>query len=175
MITIDVLGCPAPKGSSRAMMIKRKGGGLQAVNVPSGSGENRTALKSWDTAVREAARAQVGPRMSPIFIEKPLRLTIVFRIRRLGSHYRKDGTLKPNAPTWVTVKPDVSKYARATEDSLTGFIWDDDSRITDLRVLKVYAAPGREGATIYVEELQHDVVPGHLELQATDELELALR
>src|SRR5437868_6855849 len=43
MITLDVLGTPAPKGSNRAMVF-----GGRARFVPGGSKTNQANLKSWD-------------------------------------------------------------------------------------------------------------------------------
>ncbi len=38
-----------------------------------------------------------------------------------------------------TVKPDVLKLARSTEDALTGIVWVDDARIVSERLRKLYA------------------------------------
>lgn len=147
MITLYVLGTPAPKGSGRAILI-----GGKARHVPSGSNTNRDALKSWDVAVREAALAAVGDVTAPPFVDTAIALTIVFHVKRPGSHYRKDGSVKPSAPARPKTKPDWSKLARATEDSLNGIVFDDDARVCDAFVSKRWASPGREGATITVTE-----------------------
>jgi Holliday junction resolvase RusA-like endonuclease len=144
-VVIEVLGTPAPKGSGRAMMV-----GGRAVHVPSGSGVNARKLRSWDTAVREAAAACIGLATAPPFIGVPLRVTIVFRLTRPAGHWGARG-LKPKAPPYPTTKPDLSKLVRSTEDTLTGIVFDDDSRIVSEVLDKVYAEPGREGATITVE------------------------
>lgn len=144
-IVLEVLGSPAPKGSARAMMIAG-----HARLVPSGSNVNRNRLRSWDTAVREAAREAVGSCTSPPFVGVPLRITIVFRLARPSGHWGKGG-LRPSAPPYPITKPDVSKLVRATEDSLIGVVFDDDSRVVSLFVEKNYSTPGNEGATIVVE------------------------
>ena len=157
-----VFGVPAPKGSSRAMLVAGA-----AVNVPSGSRANELALKSWDRAVRESAveavasyrRANAGgsPSSMPVglfFGEGPLRLEIEFRMRRRkGDFNKKDGSLKANVPKYHMVKPDLSKLIRCTEDSMTGIVYLDDAAIAELLVRKVYAAPGAEGARIRITEL----------------------
>jgi Holliday junction resolvase RusA-like endonuclease len=147
VITLDVLGTPAPKGSGRAMMIAGR-----ARHVPSGSNANRDALRSWDVAVREAARDAVGDIAAPPFVDVALEIDIVFYMRRPASHYRKDGSIKASAPARPRTKPDWSKLARATEDTLTGIVFDDDARISDAHVRKRWAAPGREGAHITITE-----------------------
>jgi Holliday junction resolvase RusA-like endonuclease len=144
-VVIEVLGTPAPKGSGRAMLI-----GGKARHIASGSSVNQKRLRSWDTAVREAAAESVGPVTVPPFVGEPLSLRIVFRLVRPAGHWGKRG-LRPGAPAYPCTKPDLSKLVRATEDTLTGIVYDDDSRIVAVAVEKVYADPGREGATIVVE------------------------
>lgn len=151
VVFMVVRGTPAPKGSSRAMI---RGG--RPINVPSGSDVARDKLKSWDSSVREAACEVLGKLEAPPFVDRPLRVELVFRMRRLASHWgtgRNAGRLRPDAPTHQSSKPDADKLARSTLDSLTGIVFDDDSRIAELVVLKIYAAPGDEGATIRVEAL----------------------
>lgn len=148
---IEVLGTPAPKGSSRAMM---RGG--FAVNVPSGSNASRDKLKSWDVAVRQAASAIVGGVTAPPLVDVPLEVRILFRMARPAGHWGKGknaGRLAPGAPEYPRTKPDADKLARSTLDSLSGIVFDDDSRIVVLHVEKRYAAPGDEGATIRVEPM----------------------
>jgi len=142
---IEVVGHPAPKGSARAI---NRGG--FPVLVASGSDVNRANLRSWDQAVKLAAKEAVGPVDAPPFVETAIRLTIVYRVRRPSTHWGKKG-LKPSAPAFPIVKPDMDKYTRATCDSLKGIVYDDDARIVERRELKMYAAPGREGATIIIE------------------------
>lgn len=147
VIKLEVLGRPAPKGSGRAILVKGR-----AMHVPSGSNANRDALRSWDVAVRCAAQEAVNGAGAPPFVNTALSLHIVFRLARPAGHYGQKG-LKPSAPVYPTKKPDSSKLARATEDSLTGIIWDDDARIVRSLVEKVYASPGNEGATITIEAM----------------------
>lgn len=160
-VSFDVLGTPAPKGSSRAMM---RGG--HAVNVPSGSDVNRVKQKAWDTAVREAAIVAMrsmpdiffgdsSDTQSPPFVGVPLKVTLVFRLRRPVGHFNpKTGGLKKSAPKWPITKPDKDKMFRATADSLTGILIDDDSRIVETHERKQYADPGNEGARITIEVLE---------------------
>lgn len=146
---MHVLGSPAPKGSGRAIL---RGG--KAQYVPSGSNVNAEKLKAWDVAVREAAVSAVGCVSAPPFVAMPLRVTIVFRLRRPSGHYNtKTGELKPSAPKWPITKPDGSKLLRSTEDSLTGIVMDDDSRFVEWFLRKCYASPGDEGAKIVVEAI----------------------
>jgi len=151
MIVFDVLGTPAPKGSGRAMLIAGR-----ARHVPSGSTANQRALKAWDVAVREAAAdaiGPVGPTAAPPYVATPLVLAITFRMARPAGHWgtgRHAGRLRPSAPSHPISAPDSSKLVRATEDSLTGIVWDDDSRVGLHVIDRVFAVPGNEGATIAV-------------------------
>jgi Holliday junction resolvase RusA-like endonuclease len=144
MITIDVLGTPAPKGSSRAFY---KAGMKRAVIVK----DNNEKQKGWDRNVRESASEVLGELAEPVFMGVPLVVSLEFRMVRPGGHYGTKG-LKPSAPSAPATKPDIDKLARSTLDALTGLCFDDDARIVRLSVTKLYADPGREGARITVEE-----------------------
>lgn len=153
MIAIEVLGTPAPKGSARAFMNKKTG---RAFVAPGGAKSTEAKLRSWDVNVREAAAALVGECTVPPLVDTALIVEIVFRMARPQNHWGKGknaGRLSPSAPAVPRGKPDIDKLARSTLDSLTGIVFDDDSRIARLVLTKVYAAPGREGATISVEAM----------------------
>jgi Holliday junction resolvase RusA-like endonuclease len=143
VISIDVLGTPAPKGSNRAMV---RGG--FAVMVPGSSNVGQQRMKQWERCVRDAAREASVATMREI----PIRVAIVFRMPRPSGHFAKNGGLRPSAPGRPSVKPDIDKLARATLDALTGIVFDDDSRIVELALHKMYAVPGDEGARIVVQE-----------------------
>lgn len=148
VVAFEVLGTPAPKGSGRAILVNG-----QARHVPSGSSQNAKAMKSWDSAVRAAAVEYLGAIAAPVFVGVPVVLTIVFHLRRPGSHYGAKGLKRNYENLWPCYKPDLSKLVRQTEDSLTGLVYDDDSRICRHVIEKVFAAPGREGAHIEVRQL----------------------
>jgi Holliday junction resolvase RusA-like endonuclease len=143
MITIDVIGTPAPKGSSRAIM---RGG--HAVNVPGGSDVGRDKMRNWSNAVAHAASVAMGG--AGLLIGQPLEVAITFRVVRPQGHYGRLG-LKPGAPKYPSVKPDLDKLVRCTLDPLEGVVFDGDSRIVVLRAAKVYAP--NPGATIHVSEV----------------------
>lgn len=148
MIVLEVLGTPAPKGSGRAMLI-----GGKARHIASGSTANQRALKAWDVAMREAAHAAVGNVAAPPFVGVAIALAIEFRMARPVGHWGKGknaGRLTPSAPLYPLSYPDSSKLLRATEDSLTGIVWDDDSRVSLHHIDRLYALPGREGATVVI-------------------------
>jgi Holliday junction resolvase RusA-like endonuclease len=136
MITLDVLGTPAPKGSARAMNI-----GGRARLIASSSSANARKQAAWVKAIKAAADCEV--------IAGPVCVTVVFRLARPKGHYGKRG-LRASAPLHPTVYPDADKLARCALDALTGVAYSDDSQIVSLYVGKTYAVPGREGAKITV-------------------------
>lgn len=154
MIVLEVLGAPAPKGSARAMLI-----GGRARLIASSSGRNETAQSRWSKAVRDAALDQPDS-----YAGTPLSVRIEFRVARPRGHYgtgRNATTLKPSAPVAPSTKPDLDKLVRCTLDAIVtttrrgrvhhGII-DDDSRIVEIAVRKVYADDACPGATIEIEE-----------------------
>lgn len=152
MISLDVLGTPASKGSSRPMLNRKTG---KPFSFAGGSKQAEAKIKAWDVAMRTAALVWLSDHGSADlqFVDRPLRVGIVFRLARIKGHYEtKTGKLKASAPSVCSVRPDIDKLVRATLDPLTGVIWDDDARIVELAVAKTYAAPGREGARILIEE-----------------------
>lgn len=160
MIRFEVLGTPAPKGSARAFMTR--GPNPRAFVVNSGSKQNEAKLRSWDQAVRlaaaEAARLYGVDPAAPAYVETAIRVIINFRLARPGSHWGKKG-LRPSAPPYPIVKPDIDKLTRATLDSMKGALYDDDARICEKIVTKTYAAPGEEGANIIVEPVDYQPPP----------------
>ena len=136
-ITIEVRGMiPAPQGSKRHV-----GNGVMV--------ESCKTVKPWSIAVAEAA-VQAGA--------YPLKGAVTFDAEfifpRPRSHYRtgkKSDQLKPNAPYLHSVKPDVSKLQRSTEDALSGIAFQDDARIAQSSLTKRYADEGElPGAVITI-------------------------
>ena len=140
MIRLDVPGTPAPKGSSRALL---RGG--RAINVPSGSDANKHRLASWKSEMLMAIH-----RNDPDRLARPTALPIVcacvfrFPMRKgdLGTG-KNAATPKPNAPAYLTGKPDCDKLMRSTLDSVTasGSVWLDDGQAIILGA-RVYVPPG---------------------------------
>lgn len=90
-------------------------------------------------------------------LDGPLALELVFYVPRPKGHYGKRG-LKPSAPEFPTVKPDVLKLARAVEDALSGIAYRDDSQIVTEFLLKRYGEPARCSVLIRQEQLQEVIV-----------------
>ncbi len=119
-------------------------------------------LDTWDAAVRTSAINEIGHVQAPPFVQTALKVSITFRLTRPGGHWgkgKKAGKLVPSAPKYPSGKPDIDKLARSTLDSLTGIVFDDDSRIVTLVLEKTYATPGNEGAIVSIREVDFEQLP----------------
>jgi Holliday junction resolvase RusA-like endonuclease len=133
LLTVVVLGHPAPQGSKRHV-----GRGIMV--------ESSKHLAPWRDAVRSDARdaiEKLGPAW-PGTLCQPLSLRMVFTFVRPKSHYRTGRNaklLRDSAPPFPHGTPDLSKLARSTEDALTDAgVWADDSLVVAYgRLAKVYA------------------------------------
>lgn len=133
-IVIDVPGVPAPGGSKKAFTNPRTGR-IVVLDDAKGNG-------SWKSRVATFARqAYHGP-----LLDGPLRVRFEFTVMRPKGHFgtgRNATAVKASAPAHPTVKPDVTKIIRSTEDSLSGVIWRDDALIVEQYGCKRYGdSPG---------------------------------
>lgn len=119
MITIYVLGEPAPQGSKRHI----------------GNGRMIEASKKvapWRAAVKEAAALHVQkqgfkPYEGPVIVDIEFYLPKPKTVNRLLPH----------------VRPDLDKLIRSTFDALTSSgIWKDDCQAVEVRAKKLYGTPG---------------------------------
>ncbi len=133
-----VPGIPAPGGSKKGFYIPK----LKRVIITDAAGQRN---KNWRSVVSMVGRDSY--RGDPV--EEAMAVEVVFVMPRIKGHFRSNGELKPNAPTYHTVKPDGSKLFRSTEDALTGIIWRDDSLIVHQCVTKVYGAQCGAFVTVY--------------------------
>ena len=116
-IAFQVFGDPVPQGSKRAFVVKNR-----AVVVD----DNKATLRSWRTAVVDAARAELNGEAPDL---GPVRITLMFFLRQ---------PKRPKAPVPIT-KPDADKLARAVLDGMTDAgVFRDDSQVTTLTVRKRY-------------------------------------
>ena len=136
-IVIAVRGYdPKPQGSKRHV-----GNGVMV--------ESCRDVKHWRQLVTFAA---VQRKCQPLIGD--IAMTAEYIMSRPKSHFgtgKNAGKLKPSAPYWVGVKPDLSKIQRSTEDALTKVAYTDDARIVSLVTFKRYAAVGElPGAVLTV-------------------------
>lgn len=148
VVTIDVDGDPQPQGSKKAFVVKGPGGKPRAVIVD----DNKTVLKTWRGLVTGAARLAA----QSFDADAPLRLDVVYRLRRPKTARR----------IWPTVRPDLDKLARSVGDALTdAATYRDDAQICVSHQKKRYALPHeRPGALICVSLIEGDPMTTNCQL-----------
>lgn len=131
-IEFTVLGRAQQRGSKRASLIPKRGGGWvtdQGGRPVLAARDMNDKSKGWMQEVRAAAFAAYGP--SPLITE-PVVLTARFYFMRPSSHFgsgRNADKLKPSAPAVHAQSPDLAKLLRSLEDALTGVVWKDDKLV----------------------------------------------
>lgn len=150
MLTINVVGTPAPQGSKRAFV----------VNGRAVMAESSKKVKPWRQDVAAAVQAAMDDPATDWHVPAgPVRVDITYYLPRPRYHYRTGkhaNELRPNAPTYVDKKPDKDKLDRATYDALTasGAI-RDDAQIAAGETVKRYA-DAATGARITIRPLTAD-------------------
>ena len=106
-------------------------------------------VKHWRQLVTIAA---VQRKCQPLIGE--IAMTAEYILSRPKGHFgtgKNASKLKPSAPYYVGVKPDLSKIQRSTEDALTKVAYTDDAKIVSMVLVKRYAAVGElPGAVLTV-------------------------
>lgn len=131
-VLFTVYGEAQPAGSKKAFVNPRTG---RAVIV-----DDAKKSRPWKAVVADAA-VQAMNGNAPM--TGPLRAEFTFYVKRPAGHYgsgRNAAVLKPSAPRFPTVRPDLLKLGRAVEDALTNAgVYGDDSQIRYEVLRKVYA------------------------------------
>lgn len=132
---ITIRDTPRPQGSKRVF----RNGGMK---------EQSPGLESWREAVKAAALAEmeqyVGgtPLMRSFPAGQGVKVRVLFTFPRPKAHYRTGRhahLLRPDAPSFVTTKPDLDKIVRSLFDGLTAAgVWHDDSQVVELEASKMY-------------------------------------
>lgn len=140
-IRLFIAGIAAPGGSKTAFPIYNKGrlvlkDGRPIIRMVDAGGKANAA---WKKAVNLQAFTlfKQAPWTCPISVE------FHFIMPRPRYHFgtgKNAERLKDDAPTFHTVKPDLTKLIRSTEDALTGRLWVDDAQICVQTGSKRYGA-----------------------------------
>jgi Holliday junction resolvase RusA-like endonuclease len=131
VIAFTVHGRPAPAGSKRGFVNPR----TKRVIITDDSKNSRP----WKAQIADgAARAMDGRDL----LGGGIVARFTFYVTRPKGHYGARG-LRPSAPLFPTVKPDVLKLARAVEDALAGICYRDDAQIVGEVLVKRYGEPAR--------------------------------
>ncbi|TAM65347.1 MAG: RusA family crossover junction endodeoxyribonuclease [Microbacteriaceae bacterium] len=129
LIELVALGVPAPQGNKTSYPVRR--GRLGRIGVAVVEGRTKKARENhahWRMLVALSAQEwlQAHPAFTPI--DDAVYCGALFILPR--------PTSLPKRHTLPTRRPDLSKLLRSIEDSLTGLIYTDDSRITTEHVRK---------------------------------------
>lgn len=128
-VSFTVYGIAQPAGSKRGFV---KAG---RVVITDASAKSRP----WKAQVSDAAaQAMNGGEL----LAGPLWLELMFYVPRPKGHYGAKG-VRPSAPAFPTVKPDLLKLTRAVEDALTGICVRDDAQFIMEHLQKHYGEPAR--------------------------------
>lgn len=148
IINFFVPGIPATAGSKRPFIYKSKKDGKQRVAMT----PDNKRQKPWMSDVKYYAQKEYP--YNPVVC--PVMLHLIFTMPRPKSHYgtgRNSETLKASAPSWPTVKPDLTKMLRAVEDALKGVVWKDDSQVVSQVTLKRYG--DRPGVDVMIKNYNY--------------------
>lgn len=151
-----IQGKPAPGGSKTVFPLWRGNGQLVTevrkgrvwpiLRVVDDAGEGN---KIWKAAVTIQARSFM--RGAKPF-DEPMKVEFVFYLKRPKLHFRTGKfahMLKEDAPAYHITRPDALKFARSTEDALTGVLWGDDSANVRICSEKRYMGTGdKEGCAV---------------------------
>lgn len=120
IVSFEVRGVAAPKGSLRAFMVKGRKFPIVTHDNP------RT--RGWQWLVSDQAQrvSQDG-----LFVG-PVALAVAFYLPRPAS--------LPRHVRHHTKKPDLDKLLRCTKDALKGILYRDDSQVVDVIASKSYTA-----------------------------------
>ena len=136
-LEFTALGRPQPGGSKKVV---RPGGNPTARPLIV---EDAKRSKPWRALVVAAANEALDAGEQ---LAGPLILEVDFYFARPAGHYgtgRRRDIVKPSAPRFPAVRPDVTKLLRALEDALTGVVWRDDAQIVIQLARKRYGTPER--------------------------------
>lgn len=140
-ISFFVEGVPKPGGSKTGFWNRKAN---RVIMAPACKG-----TKAWMDAVAIEAQTKGS---KPF--DGPVKLSIVFVMPRPKCHFKKDGSLKSNAPDWHVKTPDLTKLVRSTEDALKGICWRDDCQVVMGDYTKRFACEGElTGAWIWVKPI----------------------
>lgn len=112
-----------------------------------------TAAKEAEHRIRQQWRAEGFNET----LYGPLRVIVTVFLTRPQGHYgtgRNGALLRPSAPAWPAVKPDVDNYLKTVLDALNGVAWKDDAQVVDVAIAKRYTSPGPARWEILVEEIE---------------------
>jgi Holliday junction resolvase RusA-like endonuclease len=135
-LRLIVVGVPAPQGSMKAFIHKRRVDQKPFAVLTS----DNPRTKGWRQTIADVVGRELADGENRgIFFHGPVLLDVTFYLPRPKDLL----TIKKAARAFPHVtKPDLDKLLRAAADSLKHVVWSDDSQITDITTRKRYVAVG---------------------------------
>ena len=127
MIDFCILGNPVAQGRPK---FARRGRFVTTYDPPKSKSFKETV--KWQ-AIESGANKEL--------LEGPLEVTLVFSMQRPKGHHGKKG-LRPSAPKYHTVKPDIDNLTKGVIDGLEGICFARDQQIVSMDLTKEYAKEG---------------------------------
>ena len=144
-VKFTVHGKPQPAGSKRGFYNAK----AKRVIITDDAKQSRPWKALVSDAAVQAMDALTGGRFDfeGSLLDGPLMVTLLFYVPRPKGHYGTKG-VRPSAPDYPAVKPDVLKLARAVEDAMSGIVYRDDAQIVCELLEKHYGEPARVEVTV---------------------------
>lgn len=98
----------------------------------------RKSFTPKETLNAEQSVRDAWEKAGAVTLEGPLAVKIDVYFPRPKAHFNSKGELKPNAPAWVTKRPDGDNILKLVTDALNEYAWKDDSFIAQALVIKRY-------------------------------------
>ena len=83
----------------------------------------------------------------PAVAGKAVRVRAHLHFKRPKSHFKKDGSLKPGAPTYVLKRPDVDNCLKFILDALQPAVLIDDKLVVEAKIVKMWCNSAEEEKT----------------------------
>lgn len=150
-VRVWISGTPVPKGSAKYLGKNRKTGKALVVQ------DNAKLQKVWADAIGwTVGLAMKAEKQQKVTAGRPVQLTMRFQFKRPKKHMgegKNKGKVKPSAPHFHTVKPDLDKLVRCVKDALSGIAYDDDNQVVAHSACKAYSE--HEGLMLSIEEVKN--------------------
>jgi hypothetical protein len=137
---------PAPQGSKKVVGQRKNGSAILK--------EVSNRLPEWRSRIRAAALD-----LNVEMLLGPVCAHFEFLFDRPKSHFTSKGELRPDAPTWHSVKPDLSKLHRSSEEELSKLLIEDDCRICMAVTEKRYCNPGESCGVVITLQPINEIRP----------------
>jgi crossover junction endodeoxyribonuclease RusA len=129
---------PVPQGSMKGFVLPGKWGAKDRAILTT----DNTKLKPYRGEVTREAMIALGKvGIAEPFAAKHVPVSIVF------DFYLQKPASIPKKRKYPSVKPDLSKLVRSTEDAMTGILYADDAQVVEFSVRKHYGTPERVEVT----------------------------